>query len=69
MIDELDLVTGIQLKVCTIPFHQKKRNSFAISEMFSCELKFDSDYLKRCFVVDQLIGLQQNLKFAILNFL
>ena len=47
MIDELDLVTGNQLKDCTISFHQKKRNRFAISEMFSCELKFDSDCLKR----------------------
>ena len=47
MIDELDLVTGNQLKDCTISFHKKKRNRFAISEMFSCELKFDSDCLKR----------------------
>ena len=27
MIDELDLVTGIQLKECTIPFHQKKKET------------------------------------------
>ena len=48
MLQNFDPITAIQLKDCTeSAFKKRKKNS--ISEIFSCELKFNCDILKKWF--------------------
>lgn len=47
MLENYDPVTAEQLRDCAINFNQKKKK-IANSEMCSMELKFASDYSKKC---------------------
>ena len=82
MLQDFDSITARQFKDCAESVFKKKKK-FVISEMFSCELKFNCDILKKQFSKEftrrfleldtfsktktQLNGEKQNAAFVILN--